>query len=66
MSLHGKCSTQNKQMRIRGLATLLNIVFFFRLAINSSTNAHEKGPRQRDESKRSFLTNERRTILYVN
>lgn len=61
MSLHGKCSTQNKQMRIRGLATL-----FFRLAINSSTNAHEKGPRQGDESKRSFLTDERRTILYVN
>lgn len=64
MSLHGKCSTQNKQMRIRGLAILLSIVFFW-LAINSSTNAHEKGPPQGDESKRSFLADERRTI-YVN
>lgn len=52
MSFHGKCSTQNKQMRIRGLAILLS----------TSTNAHEKGPPQGDESNRSFLTDERRTI----
>lgn len=47
-----------------GLAILLSIVFFL-LAINSSTNAHEKGPPQGDESERSFFTDERRTI-YVN
>lgn len=29
MSLHGKCSTQNKQMRIRGLAILFKYRVFF-------------------------------------